>query len=363
MTTTIYQADCRDILKTLESGSVQTVVTSPPYYGLRDYGVDGQIGLEKGPKEFIQEMVDLFREVRRVLRDDGTLWLNFGDSYARTGGFDTKVHENARVSNQRNSTRPKKRQIAPAGIKPKDMMGIPWRVAFALQDDGWYLRQDIIWSKPNPMPESVSDRCTKSHEYIFLMTKSPRYYFDQQAIEEDVSLNTHARMKQDIEKQIGSARAHGGKKHNGNMKAVVKGSGVGWGYSNNEKPRTKGNVTAKKSLENSTGSKNNTRFAENVCLRVEKRNKRSVWEVTTQPFSGAHFATFPPKLIEPCILAGCPEGGIVLDPFFGAGTTGMVADRLGRNCIGIELNPEYVQLAHDRIAKDAGMFTKIEVIK
>src|SRR6185369_9020492 len=282
MTIRILHGDCIEMMRTLPDKSVHCVVTSPPYWGLRDYGVDGQIGLEASPMQWVQKMVEVFREVRRVLRDDGTVWVNIGDSYSNegkwggsTGGKHVKsLHGNTSIGRRKNNI----------GIKSKNLMGMPWRLAFALQDDGWYLRQEIIWSKPNPMPESVKDRCTKSHEQIFLLSKSSRYYFDVDAIAEAVSPNTHARMAQDVEKQIGSARANAGGKTNGNLKAVVKGS--------------------TKAFANAPGSKQNTSFAESVCLRIEKRNKRSVWEVATQPFSEAHFATFPPQLIEPCIKAG-----------------------------------------------------------
>lgn len=326
----IYPGDCIQTMRTWPDAFVNTVVTSPPYWGLRDYGVEGQIGLEASPADFLNKIVEVFREVKRVLRDDGTLWLNLGDSYCSnmTGSRPQGGFHNRGVS-----VEPVCRSNAyrGPGLKSKDLVGIPWRVAFALQADGWYLRQDIIWAKPNPMPESVSDRCTKSHEYIFLLAKSERYYFDQESIVEPASLNTHARMAQNIEKQIGSDRANGGAKTNGRMKAVARG----------------------KALESEFGVKNNKSFAESVCLRTINRNKRSVWTVTTQPFKEAHFATFPPKLIEPCILAGAPTGGgIVLDPFMGAGTTALVAARLNRRFVGCELNPKYIEIAERRIAAE-----------
>lgn len=306
----IITGDCREVLRSLPGQSLHCVVTSPPYFGLRDYGVDGQMGLEPTPSEFVAGMVNVFREVRRVLRDDGTLWLNVGDTYqnakGQSGGFDPKQPARRHLR----SARPQDSTLA--GFKPKDLIGVPWRLAFALQEDGWHLRQDIIWSKPNPMPESVSDRCTKSHEYLFLLTKSRRYYFDAEAIAEPVAETSIARLAQNVGSQTGSARVPG--KTNGTMKAV--------GDS-------------------------------------EKRNKRSVWEVTTQPFKEAHFAVFPPALVEPCILAGCPVGGTVLDPFGGAGTTGLVADRLHRNAILIELNPAYADIARRRIQTDAGLFAEV----
>lgn len=306
-TVQILNGDCRDVLKTLPDQSVHTCVTSPPYFGLRDYGHTGQMGLEPTPDEFVSELVNVFREVRRVLRDDGTLWLNLGDSYASyrdgkaipdttRGLSEGTLVPKGSAKNRMSST------FAKTSIKHKDLIGIPWRVAFALQADGWYLRQDIIWHKPNPMPESVTDRCTKAHEYIFLLSKSSKYYFDHEAIKEPVAASSIIRLTQpNISAQVGSNRVPF--KTNGTMKAV-------------------GNT--------------------------EMRNKRSVWTVTTKPFKGAHFATFPQDLIEPCILAGCPEGGTVLDPFGGAGTTGLVAKRNNRNAILIELNSEYVEIIKNR---------------
>jgi DNA modification methylase len=345
MSVRILTGDCRTMLARLVSGSVNCCVTSPPYFGLRDYGVDGQMGLEATPDEFVTGMVAVFREVRRVLRDDGTLWLNIGDSYGTKGG-DTFSGFNERYSGTGidggkqaatgNSAKSAGEKAGKTGLPPKSLIGVPWRLAFALQADGWILRQDIIWSKPNPMPESVRDRCTKAHEYLFLLSKGPRYYFDQEAILEAGADASIARLKQNIPDQAGSERVPG--KTNGAMKAVRRpvaqhkqaalGQNVGGSLGSNDEPLW--------------------------------RNKRSVWTVATQPFSEAHFATLPPELIEPCILAGCPKGGMVLDPFFGAGTTGLVADRLQRDCIGIELNPAYVEIAERRLAKDGGMFAEIE---
>jgi DNA modification methylase len=363
MTVQILKGDCREVLRTLPDESVHCIVTSPPYFGLRDYGVAGQIGLEATPEAFTAELVRVFAELRRVLRKDGTAWLNLGDSYAANAATAT-------------------------GVKAKDLLGIPWRVAFALQADGWYLRQDIIWSKPNPMPESVRDRCTKAHEYLFLLSRSERYHYDADAIADDATARLQQRLT--LPTQDPKAALYGGQNF------------VDGGISTT-------------------------------------RNKRSVWEVTTQPFSEAHFATFPPALIEPCILAGCPSqcctqcgapwvrveirgeshyaklgkitgselgktdtdprnqasgggqtrtasgavpslkpakrqtigfspsctcnvtttSGMVLDPFGGAGTTGLVADRLGRNAILIELNEAYAEMAERRIRGDAGMFAEV----
>lgn len=309
LTVQILQGDCRDVLKTLPAESVHCCVTSPPYWGLRDYGVSGQIGLESTYQAFVAEMVGVFREVRRVLRADGTCWINLGDSYANDGkwGGSTGGKHAAGLHGETGIGREKR----VTGLKPKDLCGIPWRVAFALQEDGWYLRQDIIWAKPNPMPESVTDRCTKAHEYLFLMSKSARYFYDAEAIKEAASENTHATGK-DGYRGAAAARHTNGDRNDG-------GGAIG---------------------------------------ARENRNKRSVWEVATAPFSEAHFATFPPALIEPCIKAGCPKGGTCLDPFGGAGTTGLVADRLQRNAILIELNPKYAAMAERRIHNDAPLFAE-----
>jgi DNA modification methylase len=326
----ILIGDALEKLKTLPDASIHCCVTSPPYWGLRDYGVEGQLGLEKSSEEFVSKMVEVFREVRRVLRDDGTLWLNLGDSYARNGGKSG--------GKQKRMTK-----IPPnSGLKEKDLVGIPWRVAFALQADGWYLRQDIIWAKPNPMPESVTDRCTKAHEYIFLLSKSPKYFFAAEAIKEKCAPTTHARIARAKPEHAESQRAHGGYGRGGRSMG----------------PRAAG-VNPKAAAAAMTGprSKQNASFSEACAGAVEFRNKRSVWEVGYEPFSEAHFAVYPTKLIEPCIMAGCPTGGIVLDPFFGAGTTGIVATSLGRQYLGIELNPEYARIAEKRIKNTQPGFT------
>ncbi len=332
----ILVGDCLELLRQMPDQSVHCCVTSPPYFGLRDYGVDGQIGLEETPAEFITRLVDVFRAVRRVLRDDGTCWVNMGDSYAgsRAPGNGQKVQ-----SRRRDNEPVPRSDVAVPGFKPKDMMGMPWRLAFALQDDGWYLRQDIIWSKQNPMPESVRDRCTKAHEYIFLLSKSHRYYFDQEAILERCSSNTHARLAQNVAAQIGSARANGGAKTNGSMKAVArKSNGVGWGHGTDAGERARGRVKDNASMDSA------------LAIMPTERNKRSVWTVPTHSFKGAHFATYPPDLIRPCILAGAPRGGLVLDPFGGAGTTGLVAMQEGRLSVLCELNPGYADIARARLA-------------
>jgi len=300
----IMVGDCLEQLRRLPDESVQCCVTSPPYWGLRDYGNDGQIGLESTPQDFVAAMVAVFAEVRRVLRSDGVCFVNLGDSYGGSrkgpsGNFSDhgERHLDGITKPYRDST-----------IKPKDLCGIPWRVALALQDSGWWLRQDIIWHKPNPMPESVRDRCTKAHEYIFLLAKSARYYWDGDAI---------------AEKLQGVPRAPGNKagKEGGHLRDDFGTDRMGavWG-------------------------KDGT------------RNARSVWTITTKPYSGAHFATFPPELPMRCIKAGSKKGDTILDPFFGAGTTGLVAMKMGRDCIGVELNPEYAEIASKRIADEAGLF-------
>ena len=298
----ILEGDCRQTLKSLPDQSVHCCVTSPPYFGLRDYGCEDQIGLEQTPDAFVEELVAVFREVKRVLRNDGTLWLNLGDSYASFR--DGKATPDTTRGSSTGTLVPKGKaanrmsgSFLGTNVKHKDLIGIPWRVAFALQADGWYLRQDIIWHKPNPMPESVQDRCTKAHEYIFLLSKSARYFYDIDAMREDA-----------IKGAAGSSFNKG--------------------------------KTASHQLGRSSDAE-----------RVDdgKRNRRSVWTVTTKPYSGAHFATFPPDLIEPCILAGSPRGGFVLDPFGGSGTTAQVAMENNRSAILCELNPEYVGLINERL--------------
>jgi len=298
----IIPGDCIEGLRTLADASVHCCVTSPPYWGLRDYGHDGQIGLESTPEEYVARMVDVFREVRRVLREDGTCWVNLGDSYAATtkGSGGTGKSTLVGTPNDENGQIFTPRRLDIGSLKPKDLVGIPWRVAFALQADGWWLRQDIIWHKPNPMPESVRDRCTKAHEYVFLLTKSERYFYDAEAVSEAQTTS-----------------GQGGFSNKATLKSVVLGA------------------VHKPSLVNATND--------------GRRNRRSVWTITTKPYSGAHFAVMPPDLVEPCIKAGCPEGGTVLDPFAGSGTTLAVAAELGRNAIGCELNPEYIALAERRI--------------
>lgn len=319
-------------LRLLEDESVDTCITSPPYYKLRNYGKDGQIGLENTPEEYIQKLVEVFREVRRVLKRDGTLWVNIADSYAGSGKGASNYPSNAEKYKQgtnKGSVGSGISKTTSSLCKSKDLIGIPWMLAFALRADGWYLRQDIIWQKPNPMPESVKDRCTKSHEYIFMLSKSPRYYFDGESIAEPVTDSSMKRYEQNIQEQKGSERVPG--KSNGNMKAALPRYG---GKKYTEHPdkfyRTK---------------------SANAYDPRPKRNKRDVWTVSTKPYKGAHFATFPDTLITPCVLAGSREGGVVLDPFLGSGTTLMVANRYGRKGIGIELNDTYDPLIKDRVGE------------
>lgn len=403
----IHQGDALKVLKTLSDKSVHCVITSPPYYGLRDYGtaiwiggdklcnhrrdtknvnpdykiqsrgktdngvadeifkhecakcgakrIDLQVGLEKTPEAYVRKLVLIFREVRRVLRNDGTLWLNIGDSYygswgntSKTkdnNGFHSALTENKAVPAVSINTGKRK------GLKAKDLIGIPWMLAIALRKDGWYLRQDIIWNKPNPMPESVTDRCTKSHEYIFLLSKSAKYYFDQAAIRRPLADSTIIRALQAIENQKGSDRLPG--KSNGPMKVVIKRT-VRKGIDTHG-GQGRGEISM---AINGTGSKNHSGYhnANGQLIGDGTANKKSVWTVATMPFKEAHFATFPQQLITDCIKAGCPGGGVILDPFMGAGTTALVARKLHRNFIGIELNPAYIKLAEKRLKKELGLF-------
>ncbi len=488
MTVRILVGDCRDVLRTLGAASAHTCVTSIPYYGKRDYGVEptlwggdpgcahdfdrevhdrsrrspgtqngsltgdgryqaeakrfetrshfcrcgawrGCLGLEPDWRMYVENVVEVFREVARVLRPDGTLWLNVGDSYA-TGAGKVGEHpgggeqgakwagrpepgktswagprgEKSRASRLGRSagihtamgpmTQPNR--LPQAGMKPKDMMGIPWRVAFALQDDGWWLRDDVIWSKPNPMPESTTDRTTKAHEYLFLLARSERYYFDQEAIKEDVAATSVARLARNVDAQRGSYRVPG--KTNGPMKAVR--------ARGNAKTFRGGSYVNHDSFDNGAGAERDS--TGNAPNESGKRNKRSVWTISTKSFSGefcrgcrtyfegetlralrvekvdlggerpelirhcscgatdrwlSHFATFPPELVEDCVKAGCPPGGTVLEPFAGAATTGMVADRLGRNAVLIELNPDFAEMGRQRVNRDGRLFGAAEIVE
>ncbi len=333
----ILQGDVRETLRALPEKTVQTCVTSPPYFGLRDYGVDGQIGLEPTPDEFVAELVAVFREVRRVLRDDGTLWLNLGDSYATRWASARSEGRGGLTDNERERHGP-----PPAGFKNKDLIGIPWRVAFALQADGWYLRQDIIWHKPNPMPEPVRDRCTKAHEYVFLLSKSERYYWDVEAMQEPATGQLPGNVN-----PVKGARAYADGATEHRTKTGL--------HAYAERQRSKrdsfkrdGSKRAEVIPGQSVGTHRPDRPESEYD--VFTRNRRSVWTVATRPYKGAHFATFPPALIEPCVLAGAPFDGLVLDPFTGSGTTAAVALQHGRRFIGCELNPDYIKLAEARIA-------------
>ena len=348
----IEVGDCRETMRRWKEQGVkaQTCVTSPPYFGLRDYGHDGQIGLEETPEQYITAMVEVFRCVWDVLEEDGTLWLNIGDSYSAGKVGRGDQDRNTRNTDGRNTTNAidtgapmyAQRKLS-EGLKHKDIIGIPWMLAFALRADGWYLRQDIIWHKPNPMPESVQDRCTKAHEYIFLMSKSQKYYFDNEAIAEPLAASSVARLAQPtLAQQAGSDRVPG--KTNGNMKAVgPRFGGNKYGDDDSEESRTK---SGNEWVHNETG----------------RRNKRSVWTVTTKPYKGAHFATFPPDLITPCILAGAPAGGVVLDPFMGSGTTAAVAIANGRDYLGCELNPAYKELQDLRIKEALNETAQMELV-
>jgi DNA modification methylase len=317
----ILIGDARKRLAELPAGSARTCITSPPYFGLRDYGVNRQIGLEETPDAYVAEMVALFREVWRVLAGDGTLWLNLGDSYAgsgkgRNGDGSANVDPNSKQATSLGTINGTliKTNLKGTGIKPKDLIGIPWRVAFALQADGWYLRSDIIWAKPNPMPESVTDRPTRSHEYLFLLTKSAKYYYDHEAIKEPAV----SKDRNFSGEPSGTYSADAGRNDGGIH--------YGAGYK--------------------TG---------------ETRNKRDVWTITTKPFKGAHFAVMPEALVEPCVLASSAKGDMVLDPFAGSGTVGVVANRFGRNFIGTELNPKYGEIARERITSAAPLLNNVEV--
>lgn len=335
----IYQGDSLEVLKTFEDNSIDCCVTSPPYYALRDYGVDGQIGLEETPEKYIERLTEVFMEVYRVLKPNGTLWLNIADSYWGGGWRNASFNEHS-GNIQKGSRGTHCGDSMPAckgniGVyKPKDLIGIPWMLAFSLRSAGWYLRQDIIWHKPNPMPESVTDRCTKSHEYIFLLSKSQKYYFDYEEIQE---------------------KATG---YDGRKDTMMKGSKK---YDTQIVPNQSVQSMAKNGHERWKFKSNNCQYdgKEPNPMQLKRdgmtdvlypvRNKRDVWSVNIKPCKEAHFATYPPELVSNCILAGCPEGGVVLDPFMGSGTTGIVANKLGRHYVGIELNPEYVEMARRRI--------------
>lgn len=413
----MLQGDALTELKKLPDECIDTCVTSPPYWGLRDYGtalwvggdetcdhskskdilkdlsgckngqiqgyaakrmeketckrcgavrVDKQLGLEKTPEKYIETMVAIFREIKRVLKEDGTLWVNIGDSYwGGKGSSGAGGNENDALRFEKGETLNRgeyaiggKHKTRPQDgkhkfIKPKDLVGVPWMLAFALRGDGWHLRQDIIWHKPNPMPESVTDRCTKAHEYIFLLSKSNKYYYDQNSIRETASYNTHERVSRQVWDNKGVPDEH----RNGIRPRTTK-TPDGWdtGRGSHGSFHKNGREKGKKVAIPGHGIKNNTSMNEALLKMPDTRNKRSVWSVSPQPFPEAHFATFPEDLIVDCIKAGCPENGLVLDPFMGSGTTGLVARKLNRNFIGIELNEKYIAIAEKRLKKELGMF-------
>lgn len=379
MSVRILVGDVREKLKDLADESVNCVVTSPPYWALRDYGVVGQLGLEPTPQEHVAAMVGVFREVRRVLRKDGVCWVNYGDSYAGSingrSAADTKA-----VGNDDRTFRDKPINNAAGGLKPKDLCGVPFRFALAMQDDGWWWRSCLPWVKRNGMPESITDRPASSVEYVFMFTKSARYWYDHAAVRRELADASVGRLAQDVENQSGSGRANGGRKTNGRMKAVVsKQDGHGHAGFNArwdaKEARSRGTPPRHAQYESSDQSglddvdrgsrnfRNSDLFFESLegphGLLTDGDGNPLALDVPPQPFREAHFATFPPKLIEPLIKAGCPAGGVLLDPFGGAGTTGLVGDRLGRNVILIELNPTYADIGRDRVKKDAGMFSDV----
>ena len=346
---TILQGNALDELRGLPDESIHCCVTSPPYWGLRDYGVAGQIGMEKTPEEYVERLVAVFREVKRVLRPDGTLWLNIGDSYAGSWGAQGRQGKNGQmagrsvVSARQIEAHPKRLSntgsIRESGLKPKDLIGIPWRVAFALRADGWYLRSDIIWAKPNGMPESVTDRPTRSHEYLFLLSKSERYHFNAEAVRTPPRTGTILRLQQpSLERQQGSLRANGESRTDRPMKAKIP-----------KRDKQRGH------LRQHEGFNQRWDYMTHEEQQMNGANIRDVWWISPMPFKEAHFATFPPELIQPCILAGCMLGGVVLDPFLGSGTTAMVAEALNCKSIGIELNPNYIKIALRRL-KQKGLF-------
>ena len=383
----ILHGGALETLRSLPAESIHCCVTSPPYWGLRDYGVAGQIGLEATPQEYLEKMVAVFHQVHRVLRKDGTLWLNMGDCYAGSGrgGYigdactlEGNRHSQAECRKARGSqlkpglheTVAAAGQIGrawappPAGFKQKDLVGMPWRLAFVLQSDGWYLRQDIIWHKPNPMPESVRDRCTKAHEYLFLLSKSERYHWDFEAMQEAASGTAHPRTYKTPDGWDTSSGngGHGSFHKNGREKGqkpedpnsrmhIERAAGRENSKLHSSRAALRAPGVTPKSARPGSGIKANASFHEAVNDLVQTRNRRSVWTIATAPFKGAHFATFPPKLVEPCILAGCPAGGVVLDPFAGSGTVGQVARQLGRGAILIELNEEYLGMIRERLDK------------
>lgn len=364
MTVRILCGDVRDRLKELPDESVNCVVTSPPYWGLRDYNVSGQLGLEPTPQEHVAAMVDVFREVKRVLRKDGVCWVNYGDSYAgSTNGrsaADTKA-----LSNDDRTFRDKPFDTATGGLKPKDLCGVPFRFALAMQDDGWWWRSCLPWVKRNGMPESIKDRPATAVEYVFMFTRSARYWYDADAVRRKLAPSSVPRLAQDIDNQAGSTRANGGAKTNGAMKAVGRVDKQRGHCRRHAGFNDRWDAMPREEQCGDRNFRNGDLFFESLgCphgLLTNAEGAPLALDVPPQPFRDAHFATFPPKLIEPLILAACPEGGAVLDPFGGAGITGLVADRLHRNAILLELNPEYAEIARKRITKDSVLFADVTV--
>lgn len=367
MSVQILVGDVRETLRDMPSDSVHCVITSPPYWGLRDYGVSGQLGLEPTPQAHVAAMVDVFREVRRVLRPDGVCWVNYGDSYATAVNGRSAADTKAAGTDDR-TFRDKPFSTVAGGLKPKDLCMIPARFALAMQDDGWWLRSMLPWIKRNGMPESVADRPATATEYVFLFSKFERYWYDAEAVRKNAAPASLARWSQDIEGQTGSARANGGRKTNGNMKAV--------GAPKVDKQRGHGRrhqgfnerwdqMERDEQIAAGRNFRNTDLFFESLAephgLITDNDGNPLALDVPPQPFRDAHFATFPPALIEPMVKAGCPIGGTILDPFGGAGTTGLVADRLGRNAILCELNREYAEIARRRIEGDGGMFAAVDV--
>ena len=373
ITNKILYGNALILLKQMPDAIIDCCVTSPPYWGLRDYGHEEQIGMEETPDKFVQSLVEVFAEVKRVLKPEGTLWLNLGDTYSahkdcksvsdslRKGGRS----EEANVIEKGKSSSRNSQMLKSVGLKNKDLIGVPWAVAFALRSNGWWLRQDIIWHKPNPMPESVTDRCTKSHEYIFLLSKSAKYYFDLEAIQEEATgydgrkdtffkgstkyLNGFA--PEGTSEQTLAKKGHERWKKRGHKEKDGE-TGLSEHHRNDIFTKRKNDGTNHGG--NGTGFQDHSGYSnlENPYIR----NKRSVWTVNTKPYADAHFATFPEDLIMDCIKAGCPKRGLVLDPFMGAGTTALVSRKLGRNYVGIELNEKYIKIANDRLYKELGMF-------
>ena len=366
MTIRLLHGDCREVLRGLPDASVHCCITSPPYWGLRSYlPADHpqkhlEIGSEPTLQEWVATMVEVFREVRRVLRDDGTLWLNLGDSYAGGGGGNYSKSEKQTAHGQHHTNvRNRPGWLDANSLKAKDLVGQPWRVAFALQDDGWWLRQEIIWAKKNPMPESIRDRFTKAHEHVFLLSKSERYYFNVDAVQEPVEGGAHARRPGNKRHSAAELHEAGDEKHRTKAGLVAYAERQRQGVGRRQGPP--GNPAERKLADEGSGTKNNGSFDEAMADMPATRNPRSVRWLASEPFKGAHFATYPPELIEPFVLAGCPEGGTVLDPFGGSGTTGMVCDRNHRNAVLIDLDERNMPMAADRIVGDAPLFANVEV--